>query len=134
MKFRVVDVRMIASDAHEEVHGHCHTDGQEAFIHSHSNGYHGHSHHGDKVPSSIAAVAWMVIAGDGVHNFSDGLAIGAAFSESLSSGLSTSLAVFCHELPHELGEFPFRKFRKDFTCNSAGDFAVLLTLLFCCSA
>lgn len=29
-----------------------------------------------KVPGSIAAVAWMVILGDGLHNFSDGLAIG----------------------------------------------------------
>ncbi|XP_054550070.1 zinc transporter ZIP6 isoform X2 [Talpa occidentalis] len=29
----------------------------------------------------------------------------AAFTEGLSSGLSTSVAVFCHELPHELGDF-----------------------------
>ena len=28
---------------------------------------------------------------------------GAAFAESLAVGLSTSVAVFCHELPHELG-------------------------------
>lgn len=32
------------------------------------------------------------------------LFIGAAFTEGLSSGLSTSVAVFCHELPHELGK------------------------------
>ncbi|NWZ91307.1 S39A6 protein, partial [Nesospiza acunhae] len=51
-----------------------------------------------------ADIVWMVVLGDGVHNLSDGLAIGAAFSHSLSSGLSTALAVLCHELPHELGE------------------------------
>uniref|UniRef100_G3TDV4 Zinc transporter ZIP6 n=1 Tax=Loxodonta africana TaxID=9785 RepID=G3TDV4_LOXAF len=61
--------------------------------------------------AGIATLAWMVIMGDGLHNFSDGLAIGAAFTEGLSSGLSTSVAVFCHELPHELVK---------------GDFAVLL--------
>ncbi|KYO34613.1 zinc transporter ZIP6 isoform B [Alligator mississippiensis] len=55
--------------------------------------------------AGIATLAWMVIMGDGLHNFSDGLAIGAAFTEGLSSGLSTSVAVFCHELPHELGDF-----------------------------
>ena len=46
----------------------------------------------------------MVILGDAVHNLADGLAVGAAFSLSISSGLATSIAVFCHELPHELGE------------------------------
>ena len=53
----------------------------------------------------MATVAWMVIVGDGFHNFSDGLAIGAAFAASYSSGISTAIAVFCHELPHELGKF-----------------------------
>ncbi|CAH8850586.1 unnamed protein product [Trichobilharzia szidati] len=47
----------------------------------------------------------MVIMGDGLHNFTDGMAIGAAFAQSISGGLSTSVAVFCHELPHELGDF-----------------------------
>ena len=73
--------------------------------HSHSHGHgHGHGHaHCDMVPGSVAAVAWMVILGDGIHNFSDGLAIGAAFASSITGGVSTSVAVLCHELPHEIG-------------------------------
>lgn len=71
-----------------------------SFGHSHSG--HGHAH---SVPGSVAAVAWMVILGDGIHNLSDGLAIGAAFASSVTGGVSTSIAVFCHELPHEIGQF-----------------------------
>lgn len=45
---------------------------------------HGHSHHGhchsekEMKDAGIASIAWMVIMGDGMHNFSDGLAIGKA--------------------------------------------------------
>ncbi|XP_023338022.1 zinc transporter ZIP14 [Eurytemora carolleeae] len=53
----------------------------------------------------IATVAWMIIFGDGIHNFIDGLSIGAAFSESILTGISVSVAVLCEEFPHELGDF-----------------------------
>lgn len=59
---------------------------------------HGHSHnHEPNLKSSI----WMIIIGDGLHNFSDGLAIGASFGLSITTGIGTSIAVFFHELPHE---------------------------------
>ncbi|CAH0389068.1 unnamed protein product [Bemisia tabaci] len=63
--------------------------------------------HAVNMPSnnSVSSVAWMVIMGDGIHNLTDGLAIGAAFSSDPIAGFATTLAVFTHELPHELGDF-----------------------------
>lgn len=67
---------------------------------------HGHSHGNFKAkPESLSSIVWMVVLGDGLHNFTDGMTIGAAFSHSIAGGFSTTVAVFCHELPHELGDF-----------------------------
>ncbi|RVE54154.1 hypothetical protein evm_001277 [Chilo suppressalis] len=57
------------------------------------------------VERPMSSTALMVIVGDGLHNLTDGLAIGAAFSGDPVTGFATALAVFCHELPHELGDF-----------------------------
>uniref|UniRef100_A0A1A9WMY9 EF-hand domain-containing protein n=1 Tax=Glossina brevipalpis TaxID=37001 RepID=A0A1A9WMY9_9MUSC len=73
-----------------------------------STHHYGHSHthgHVHSPPKSLSAVVWMIIMGDGLHNFTDGMTIGAAFAQNIAGGFSTSLAVFCHELPHELGDF-----------------------------
>ncbi|MEK7633434.1 MAG: ZIP family metal transporter [Patescibacteria group bacterium] len=47
----------------------------------------------------------IILFGDGVHNFIDGLAIGASFLISVPVGIATSLAVILHEIPHEIGDF-----------------------------
>nr|CAB3266265.1 zinc transporter ZIP12 [Phallusia mammillata] len=53
----------------------------------------------------LNTVCIMVLIGDMLHNFGDGIAIGAAFSASWVQGIGASLAIFCHELPHEFGDF-----------------------------
>lgn len=52
-------------------------------LREHKSDHHGHSHkhgHVHAAPQNFSSVAWMVIMGDGLHNFTDGMAIGAAFS------------------------------------------------------
>uniref|UniRef100_A0A8C3GIM5 Metal cation symporter ZIP14 n=1 Tax=Cairina moschata TaxID=8855 RepID=A0A8C3GIM5_CAIMO len=55
--------------------------------------------------SDIGTLAWMITLSDGLHNFIDGLAIGASFTVSVFQGISTSVAILCEEFPHELGDF-----------------------------
>jgi zinc and cadmium transporter len=49
--------------------------------------------------------AYMNLFGDGVHNFIDGLIIGASYLASLPVGIATTLAVIFHEIPQEIGDF-----------------------------
>jgi len=42
---------------------------------------------------------------DFMHNFVDGVALGVAFNFNIKVGISTLLAEFFHELPHEIGDF-----------------------------
>lgn len=75
------------------------TDQREMQDNSNSGHQHFHGGHGKN-----NAIASMVIIGDVLHNVTDGLSIGAAFASSISSGFASSIAIFSHELPHELGK------------------------------
>lgn len=83
---------------------HCHSGECEAHgddEHQHPEHHsHGHSHgHGAKTAGAF------IILGDGIHNFVDGVLIGAAFLMDVQLGIVTSLAVAAHEIPQEVGDF-----------------------------
>jgi len=64
-----------------------------------------------RTPASTGSAAPLAVAGylnlvaDFTHNVTDGLSIGATFAISQRLGLVTTLAVFLHEIPHEIGDF-----------------------------
>jgi|CXWL01.1.fsa_nt_gi zinc and cadmium transporter len=47
----------------------------------------------------------MVLLGDTLHNFLDGVAIAVSFLVSPAVGLATTVAVFIHEIPQEVADF-----------------------------
>jgi zinc and cadmium transporter len=59
----------------------------------------GHTHEIKK--SSVG----LVIFGDTIHNFIDGVAIGAGFLINPNLGWVTAFSTFLHEVPHEIGDF-----------------------------
>ena len=51
------------------------------------------------------ALPYMILMGDGLHNFIDGVIIGASYLVSIPVGIATTLAVIFHEIPQEIGDF-----------------------------
>jgi zinc and cadmium transporter len=66
---------------------------------------HGLGHNHTHSHPAIKPVGRIILVSDGLHNFMDGLLIGASYLAGIQVGLATTLAVVLHELPHELGDF-----------------------------
>ncbi|MDP1709038.1 MAG: ZIP family metal transporter [Gammaproteobacteria bacterium] len=69
-----------------------------------------HHHHGDVQPcpgdvSHTHAGGTLILIGDAIHNFVDGVLIAAAFLTDIHLGILTSIAVAAHEIPQEMGDF-----------------------------
>jgi zinc and cadmium transporter len=47
----------------------------------------------------------LIVVGDTVHNFVDGLLIAAAFVQSTELGIIAAIAIVAHEIPQEVGDF-----------------------------
>lgn len=67
---------------------------------------HWHHHYEDKdLHETEHPVGKMIIISDGLHNFIDGLIIGASYMASTEIGVATTIAVILHEVPQEIGDF-----------------------------
>jgi zinc and cadmium transporter len=65
-----------------------------------------HWHHAHSVgDSGKQPMTYLILIGDGVHNFIDGAAIGATFLVDVRAGVATTIAAAMHEIPQELGDF-----------------------------
>ncbi|MCX5796434.1 MAG: ZIP family metal transporter [Elusimicrobia bacterium] len=56
-------------------------------------------------PARVKPLVPLILIVDGAHNFIDGMLIGASYGVSIPIGITTTLAVVFHEVPHEIGDF-----------------------------
>lgn len=64
-----------------------------------------HHHEDEGEQETLRMPTGLLLFGDGLHNFIDGISIAASFLADPRLGIVTSIAVFIHEIPHELGDF-----------------------------
>ena len=62
-----------------------------------------HSH--DEPDEMRGSAGPLILFGDSLHNFVDGVVIAVAFMTSVPLGIATAMAVIAHEIPQEVGEF-----------------------------
>ena len=71
--------------------------------HHHEGDGHHHAHGHDAMQAGRAG--WMILIGDGMHNFTDGILIAAAFLANPQLGIVTGVAIIAHEIPQEIGDY-----------------------------
>jgi zinc and cadmium transporter len=76
---------------------HSHGPNEPAPPHS---AHHAHGHAGAGSPQGA-----LIVLGDSLHNFVDGVLIAAAFLTDTALGWTTAVAVIAHEVPQEVGDF-----------------------------
>jgi zinc and cadmium transporter len=62
-------------------------------------------HHSHEPDDARGGAGPLILFGDSLHNFVDGVVIAVAFMSSIPLGIATAMAVIAHEVPQEVGEF-----------------------------
>ena len=73
--------------------------------HCHSHSCDAHTPHEQVVAGKMQSQVALIVIGDGIHNFIDGIMIAAAFLTDFHLGVATSIALAAHEIPQEVGDF-----------------------------
>ena len=71
--------------------------------HHHEHDGHGHEHGFDQHEAGQSGL--LILVGDSLHNFADGILIAAAFMADTRLGIVTTLGIIAHEVPQEAGDF-----------------------------
>lgn len=58
-----------------------------------------------EISQSVKLAGYLNLIADFTHNITDGLALSSSFYASPTIGATTTVAVFFHEIPHEVGDF-----------------------------
>ena len=74
---------------------HCHTENCEVHV----------PHQSPAAPHDRGRSGALIIVGDTMHNFIDGVLIAAAFLQSTELGVVAAVAIIAHEIPQEVGDF-----------------------------
>lgn len=78
---------------------------EKTILWRHCHSFECEAHTPEMMPQDNRVAGTLVLIGDALHNFVDGVLIAAAFLTSTDLGIVTALAVAAHEIPQEVGDF-----------------------------
>lgn len=107
-------VRIIKGDHSHDSHGHSHKVSEKKGALSNKSSKKKEKESDNKTiaenheimaGSDIKIAGYLNLVADFLHNFTDGLAIGASYMAGKNIGYVTTFTILLHEIPHEIGDF-----------------------------
>jgi zinc and cadmium transporter len=81
-----------------------HAHGHEQHVEGAEESEHDHALHGHAL-GPVGRPGLMILVGNSVHGFCDGIVIAAAFIADPRLGIATTLAIVAHAVPQQVGDF-----------------------------